>query len=49
MQAEAVFADGSSRLSPRTILYFLNPRSPAFQSSLVPASCTLSAADTGIC
>lgn len=49
LQAEARFADGSTRLSPRTILYFLNPRYPDFQSNLRPAACTLSVEDSGMC
>jgi hypothetical protein len=48
-QAEARFADGSTRLSPRTTLYFLNPRIPEFQSRLRPLICSLSGEDTGIC
>jgi len=48
-QAEARFADGSTRLSPRTLLYFLNPRFPDFTSRLGTQACNISLEDSSMC
>lgn len=48
-QAQARFSDGSIRLSPTTLFYFLNPRLAQFDSALMPAQCTLTMDDTGGC
>lgn len=48
-QVAAQFADGSVRLTPTTLFYFLNPRYPEFTSRLKPAQCNLGMDDTGMC
>lgn len=48
-QVAAQFADGSVRLSPTTLFYFLHPRFPQFTSALKPAQCSLTMDDTGMC
>lgn len=48
-QVAAQFSDGSVRMTPTTLFYFLHPRFPEFTSALVPAQCTLGMDDTGMC
>ncbi len=49
LQAQARFSDGSMRLSPETVLYFVNPRQPVVLPHRYGASCSLSLEDTGMC